>query len=203
MATTNLNANSASAYTGGSGSPTTHQRTATGAFNPFQSFINIGHTSSPNNTKPYFRSQSTHGMPMDSGAVAQRHQIRAAQSGPRSEISSLNINPVTQPSRASQASPSSMGTRVDGNATKLHLGAHVIREEELWFHAICQNQPFATFNAVEVCTVSFAISFDQQAEEEQQKTRINFTVSFAISFDQQAEEEQQKTRINFTVNFTR
>lgn len=119
MATTNLNTNFASTYTGGYGSPTTHQRTATGAFNPFQSFINTGHTSSPNNTKPYFRSQSTHEMPTDSGAVAQQHQIRAAQSGLRSEINSLNINAVTQPSQASQASPPSMGTRADENGTSV------------------------------------------------------------------------------------
>ncbi|OBR07611.1 LOW QUALITY PROTEIN: hypothetical protein CH63R_09132 [Colletotrichum higginsianum IMI 349063] len=47
------------------------------------------------------------------------------------------------------------------------------------FDSMPYNQPFATINAVEVCTVSFAISFDQQAEEKQQKTRINITVNFA------------------------
>ncbi|KAJ0167715.1 hypothetical protein CTA2_797 [Colletotrichum tanaceti] len=112
MASTSLHTNSASTYTGGSGSPTTLQRTAAGTFPLFKMFFNTSHTSSPNDTKPYFRSHSTHEMPMDSGAVAQRHQTRSAHSGLRSEITSLNTNPVTQPS---QASLPSTETRVDDN----------------------------------------------------------------------------------------
>ncbi|KDN68636.1 hypothetical protein CSUB01_03095 [Colletotrichum sublineola] len=116
--------NPAGTHTSGSGSPTTQQQhPASGAFNPFQSFIATAHTPSPNTTiKRFVNIHPNNDMSKNYGAVAEkRSQRRAAEDGASLETNSSNTNQATktiQVPRSSIARPIDTGapppSRLDG-----------------------------------------------------------------------------------------